>query len=89
TKNKQRTGKSKRRLRTPENEDPEPYVPPGMILDMLVTWDPIQKKYIPILNRNGKITNQYKNGIYIQHLYGRHFRPRYEPVHKVGEQFLN
>ncbi|CAG8752681.1 23357_t:CDS:2 [Cetraspora pellucida] len=81
--------KSKQRSRTSENKDSEPYVPSGMILDTLVTYDYDKKKYVPILNKNGKITNQYKNGIYIQHLYRRHFRPRYEPVHKVGEQFLN
>ncbi|CAG8825324.1 25208_t:CDS:1, partial [Cetraspora pellucida] len=52
TKNKQRTGKSKQRSRTSENEDPELYIPPEMILDTLVTWNSKKKKYVPILNKN-------------------------------------
>ncbi|CAG8770895.1 17676_t:CDS:2, partial [Cetraspora pellucida] len=44
--------KSKRRSRTLKNKDSELYVPPEMILDTLVTWNPKKKKYVPILNKN-------------------------------------
>jgi hypothetical protein len=55
----------------------EPYLP------KLYTWNYCTKKYIPILNKNGKPTKNYPGGIYLQKFYRQSTTPRYEPVHKA------
>ncbi|CAG8856167.1 21899_t:CDS:1, partial [Gigaspora margarita] len=47
-----------RYAKTPE------YPLPDSTIDKLVTWR--AGKYRDILNRNGKVTNQYKGGIYVE-----------------------
>ncbi|CAG8856405.1 34456_t:CDS:1, partial [Gigaspora margarita] len=52
----------------------------------LVTWDYKAQKYKPILNKNGKITNQYHGRIFIKRLSRcLSSAPRYIPVYKAKE----
>ncbi|CAG8483040.1 9518_t:CDS:2 [Racocetra fulgida] len=54
--------------------------PPDSVIDKLVTWR--AGKYRDVLNKNGKVTNQYKGGLYVEKI-GRNGQVRYSPVHKL------
>jgi hypothetical protein len=55
---------------------------PDSVIDKLVTWR--AGKYRDVLNKNGKVTNQYKGGLYVERI-GSDGRVRYSPVHKLIE----
>ncbi|CAG8837741.1 20560_t:CDS:1, partial [Racocetra persica] len=52
------------------------------MIDKLITWR--AKKYRDILNKNGKVTNQYKEDLYIKRI-GRNDQVQYSLVHKLIE----
>ncbi|CAG8853912.1 13106_t:CDS:1, partial [Gigaspora margarita] len=61
-------------------------IKPSSTLSKLVTWDYKVQKYKLILNKNGKMTNQYHSGIFVEKLSRRPgSAPRYIPVHKAKE----
>ncbi|CAG8815530.1 29969_t:CDS:1, partial [Gigaspora margarita] len=69
------------RLKGPRYAKTPVYPLPDSTIDKLVIWH--ASKYRDILNCNGKVTNQYKGGIYIEII--RNGQVRYSPVHKLIE----
>ena len=69
------------RLKGPRYAKTPEYPLPDSTIDKLVTWH--AGKYRDILNHNGKVTNQYKGGIYVEII--RNGQVRYSPVHKLIE----
>jgi hypothetical protein len=59
------------------NQQPHVPDPPSNRLGQLLTLTR-DNRYVPILNKRGGVTQQYKGGIYLKDLN----RDRYDPVHK-------
>ncbi|CAG8747003.1 13208_t:CDS:1 [Dentiscutata erythropus] len=55
---------------------------PNTVIDKLVTWN--RGRYRDILNQNGRVTNQYKGGIYVERI-GSNSQVHYSPVYKLPE----
>ncbi|CAG8685143.1 5837_t:CDS:1, partial [Scutellospora calospora] len=50
----------------------------GLVVDILVTFNPKKNKYERILNKNDKICKRYPNGIFVEHI-SRNGQIRYSP----------
>ncbi|CAG8809644.1 25086_t:CDS:1, partial [Dentiscutata erythropus] len=83
-----RVGRPRSRKNSPRVVVPRPKGPryartsvsaqPNTVIDKLVTWN----RDRDILNRNGRVTNQYKGEIYVKRI-GSNGQVRYSPVHKL------